>query len=150
MKSNDLGRSRRFSEDHGNQFASIGFEVSQIRASQWTSFLRSIYREFVAYSEPPPLSEDSPSREGRVEMEMWGRYIGGTKDGKQGAETKARARAGGGGMQFYQKYSEYFEGLLLAKKRQKMKDIRDWPSHSAASLPRYGFILLFRFYSVRL
>lgn len=72
------------------------------------------------------------------------------KDGKQGAETGMRAKGGGGGMRFYQKYSECAEGLLLVGRRQKMKDIRDWPSHSAASLPGYGFILLFRFYSVRL
>lgn len=106
--------------------------------------LWSIHRVFVNYSEQPPLSENPP-REASRNGDLKEVY-------RQDERWKTRCRDKGEDrrrekMQFYQKYSE---GLLLVGKRQKMKDIWDWPSHSTASLPGYGFILLFRFYSVRL
>lgn len=66
------------------------------------------------------------------------------EDGKQGAARR------GGGDDFTRSTPVTRAPRSGRGERQKMKDIRDWPSHSAASLPGYGFILLFRFYSVRL
>lgn len=97
----------------------------------------------------------------RVEMEIWkercidekGMAEGAWGEGEQGYEGgwKTRCREGrrrGRGMTLPEVLR--LRGFLAVGKRQKMKDIRDWPSRSAASLPGYGFILLFRFYSVRL